>query len=764
MVALEALQPAGAVRQPIVNSSLLWPGAIISSLLATFILPVLAAAAQKPSQQPFSVRVETQLVQVHVRVTGRDGKPVTGLKKSNFVVKENGRRQQVEILDYVPAPSTVQQSNQKPPISATSHNVSGQPVGRRVWIYIDSEVDFDEVAQAYQAIKQFLSSQLQPGFMVSLDGLPFTNDRTKLLATLEKMHQKPYGLLPEVPPLINSTLDMEKQADYQWLLYSALLYGGSFAPPVGFGRMMMRQGIGRGGGAQTVRADVAMQQDEIKQDFSATELEMSFYVRAALFRYLDIIYRLEALQGEKAIVIFRSGLRMDPDNMTLLHRFAADAMRHQIVFYTVDTRGLYTIDPSSNREKLLRYGVPIPTWAVQNSVAFLRALDDYSRTDDLVRGREEGLADVAKLTGGKAVTDTNDLHEIFNDVVEDASGYYLVGFYPAGKRQVGRFRQVRISVDVPHAKVSAPKGYYEPLPFRELSKRENEIVLWQALQSEMPRDLPVAASVNVFRGDQGQPVALVSAGVQLGSLVAKQKKNASEVHVTELVEMGAAAGGTPPAYHGQIAALSIANPAFTRLSASPTEFVTFNTRLIVSPGKHICKVVFRDDHSGKLGAEEVRFEVPDYEGSPAASTLLVTHHASPLPAGGTGGKPEGEARPLSGDLRAGEMDFVPQADAEFYPGETIYLVYELYNPPSYDFNALAALTRTALSRNGIPVRQFNINWRILPEPGKKAAVLIGTLDTHHCQSGSYQVVQSVPPETGTRGKLFASFTLLPDRP
>ena len=89
--------------------------------------------------------------------------------------------------------------------------------------------------------------------------------------------------------------------------------------------------------------------------------------------------------------------------------------------------------------------------------------------------------------------------------------------------------------------------------------------------------------------------------------------------------------------------------------------------------------------------------------------------------------------------------------------------YELYTPPPYHFNAVAA-TRTALMRNGIPIRQFNINWRIFPDPGKKAAVLIGTLDTRNYQVGSYQVVQSVPTETGVRGKLVAGFTLLPNQP
>jgi hypothetical protein len=112
------------------------------------------------------------------------------------------------------------------------------------------------------------------------------------------------------------------------------------------------------------------------------------------------------------LVIFRSGLRTDPESILLLRRFAADAMRHRIVFYTVDSRGLITINPSANRAKLLWYGVPIPTAAENNWLQFLNALNDYSRTEQLEIGREEGLKEVAKLTGGKAVTNTNDLRSL----------------------------------------------------------------------------------------------------------------------------------------------------------------------------------------------------------------------------------------------------------------------------------------------------------------------------------------------------------------
>ncbi|HEX5412443.1 MAG TPA: VWA domain-containing protein [Terriglobia bacterium] len=751
---MEAVIGTRQARQSGCKSTVLRAGMAVWALIA-LALPVPAVAAQESSKQPFSVRVETQLVQVRVRVLGREGKPVTNLKKADFVVRENGRQRQVETLDYIPVP----ESARKAPPEVETATATGQPSRRRVWVYIDSEIDSNEVSEAYQAIKQFLSSQIQPDFMVSLDGLPFTDNRTKLLATIEKMRQHPYGHLPELPALINSTLDMEKQADYEWLLYSALLWGGNgTAPPPGFGRMTLRPGLVSAG-----RADVSMRQADLKLEMSETEQQMSFYVRSALFRYLDVIYRLESLQGEKVVVVLRSGLRTDPESMSLLHQFAADAMRHQIVFYTVDTRGLVNIDPTTNRSKLLRYGVPIPTWSMGSPLQFQLALNDYTRTEELEHGRQDGLMDLAKLTGGKSVTDTNDLHEVFNDVVEDASGYYVIGFYPADQRQLGRFRQLKISVRAPRASVFAPRGYYEPRPYKELSKREKEVVLWQALKTDMPRDLNVAASVNVFRGGNGQPVAVVSTGVHLGSLAAKRKKDASVVHVTELAEIAAATGGTLPLYQGQVANVAVANAVFSRAAASATEFVTFNTRIILSPGRHICKVVFRDDNTGKLGAEEVPFDVPDYEGAPAASTLLVTYHAAPVRTGAAG-KVNGEAKALTGTVRAGKMEFIPQPDATFHAGDKIYLLYELYNPPSYHFNDLAASTRTVLMRDRIPVHNFNINWRILPDPGEKEAVLIGTLDTRDFPAGIYQVVQSLPNDVEADGKLFADFTLLASQP
>jgi Ca-activated chloride channel family protein len=74
----------------------------------TLILLLLACAAyaQKPSAQTQSttepedtLKVDVKLVNVYVTVTDPQGAPVGGLKKENFVVREDGREQAIKVFD-----------------------------------------------------------------------------------------------------------------------------------------------------------------------------------------------------------------------------------------------------------------------------------------------------------------------------------------------------------------------------------------------------------------------------------------------------------------------------------------------------------------------------------------------------------------------------------------------------------------------------------------------------------------------------------------
>jgi VWFA-related protein len=722
-----------------------WPRKSALAILAPLLVNYVAIAQQ---HSPTTLHVETRLVQVRVRVVGRDGRPVTGLTKSDFVIKENGNPQQVSILNYIPVVTPVTKAARAPrgqgPASLRAESAGG--TAPRVWIYIDTEVDSTEIPQAYQALRNFLANQLEPGFMVSLDGLPFTNNQPQLLGTLEKMRQHPHGQGSDVPALVAPTMFMEKQADYQWLEYSALVYGRErLAPPPGFARRTM---------LPTARASDAV------VNLGTTEREMAFYVRAALFRFLDIIHGLELLHGQKMVVIFRSGLRMGPDNTGLLHTFAAEAMRHRINFYTVDSRGSLNVNPSANREKAMQYGLPPQA----NSMTFMRGLNDYNRTKELILGRRDGLVDVAKLTAGEAVTDTNDLDTVFNDVVRDSSGFYLLGYYVTGHREGGSSRRLKITVDRPDVRVYAPRSYYEPLPYEKLSKREKEVALWRVLNDELPQGLPVAATVHVFRGSDGQPVAVLSAGVKLGSLSTKRKGKISDVHVTALAEIRTVGVGLP-VYRGEDATAPIPNEALRPAQANPTVFLSYDWTLPVSPGSHICKVVLRDDYTGKLGADEVHFDAPDYGSAPATSSLLITREAHPVQTDNSPGKGQGQPAKASELLEAAGLNFAPEPDSTFLEGDEIYLFSILYNSPSYDPNALADFTRALggeVLSAGAPIRNIDIDWRISPDAKGKVIRVVGLFNTSGLKPGNYQVIETIPTGTGqTPQKLLGAFNLLP---
>jgi VWFA-related protein len=65
-------------------------------------------------------------------------------------------------------------------------------------------------------------------------------------------------------------------------------------------------------------------------------------------------------------------------------------------------------------------------------------------------------------TGGRAIHNTNDHAEHLDDVISDASAYYLVGYAPAREMADGKFHKIDVEVKRRGARVVARRGYYAP--------------------------------------------------------------------------------------------------------------------------------------------------------------------------------------------------------------------------------------------------------------------------------------------------------------
>jgi len=65
-------------------------------------------------------------------------------------------------------------------------------------------------------------------------------------------------------------------------------------------------------------------------------------------------------------------------------------------------------------------------------------------------------------TGGRAIHNTNDHAEHLDEVIEDASAYYLVGYAPSREIADGKFHKIDVEVKRRGARVVARRGYYAP--------------------------------------------------------------------------------------------------------------------------------------------------------------------------------------------------------------------------------------------------------------------------------------------------------------
>src|SRR4051794_22250371 len=66
----------------------------------TIWLIVLCALTADAQQQPFTVKVDTQLVIETVAVKDSAGKPIEGLTEKDFNITEDGVRQTISVLDF----------------------------------------------------------------------------------------------------------------------------------------------------------------------------------------------------------------------------------------------------------------------------------------------------------------------------------------------------------------------------------------------------------------------------------------------------------------------------------------------------------------------------------------------------------------------------------------------------------------------------------------------------------------------------------------
>lgn len=603
------------------------------------LVALLAAVALIPAQQPssdYTFKTDSNLVIVNVMVRDKQGKPIPGLKKEDFVLTENGKPQAVSVFEFQelslePAPPP---PPPKPEAAAGEEPAEPKPEPepegsqryrdkRLMVLFFDfAGMSIADQLRAHDAAITFINEKLTESDMVSIVSFAsgirtdqeFTSDREKLLEAIEKFRIGE-GLMP------------------------------SFESPIG------------ADGAETETEapdDTQSPVEEIEFDLFNTDRKLGALEHA--------VRNLAALPEKKAFIYFSSGAGgSGAENQAQLRSTINAAVRANVSFYPVDVRGLMAIPPGGSASESGAKGTAVFTGKAQRS-----------HRDKLAQ-QQETLSALAVETGGKALLDNNDLTMGMVQAQRDIQSYYTLGYYSSNDARDGRFRRIQIKIEShPQARLNFRSGYYGEKDWSAFNSSDKERQLQEALLLGDPvTDLPIALEVNWFRLNPTKFFVPVSVKVP-GSELAPERKSTAFDFIGQIRDPKRRIVG------------SVRDEVKLKLPPGATaddlkrRSVLYDTGFTLPPGVYSVKFLVREQGSGKMGTFETKFNIPE---QPAISSVVWSAQREPMNAALA--SVEKNKKVLSNHplIRDGQK-LVPSVTRLFRTGQKLYVYVESYDAQS----------------------------------------------------------------------------------
>jgi VWFA-related protein len=395
-------------------------------LVFCILLPAFAQdkpAAQNPPQPQTQtgddkddvVRITTNLVQVDAVVT-KDGKQVTNLTADDFEIFEDGKRQAITSFAFISnvpntAPQPVAKDTKKPATVVPFGPVKPNETRRTMAVVVDDlGLSAESMHQVKRQLRKFVTEQLQPNDLVAIIRTSgemgalqqFTNDKRILTRAVDQLR---WNLCSRVgvhvlPPL--REFDNGPQI-CGWRSYTSTLKSLRFIVD-SMGYLPGRKSL------------VLLSDDQPRESQD---------------QFLMGPQRLPQGMGTRNDDDFSNPA--DSINYSAsLQRIAEKAIRSSVVIYSVDTQGLqYTGITAADSLR----GGPQNQQQIWNLT---------SARSQLLWLRREGGELIAKQTGGFQIRNSNSYE--FNRIMEDQSGYYLLGYRPTDETFNRRFHHIKAKV------------------------------------------------------------------------------------------------------------------------------------------------------------------------------------------------------------------------------------------------------------------------------------------------------------------------------
>lgn len=628
------------------------------------------AFQEVPAQVTFTS--ETRLIIVNITVKDKMGMPIANLKKEDFDVSEDGKKQDVAVFEFEklandlltpiadeeggpkqleervagkPAVAAAPKPAPAAPAQITSGGLanSQRKDKRLMAMFFDMTTmpQFDQIRAQENAIK-FVKEQMTSSDLVQIMVYgnklnvveEFTDDREKLLADLK-----------------------------------ALVIG---------------QGSELAGGAATAGAE-----GDDSGGFTQDDTEFNiFNTDRQLAAIEDAVKSLAAFPEKKAMLYFSSGIPKNGiDNQSQLRAAVNAAVRANVAIYSVDSRGLVASAPSGDATQQSSRGTGNFTGTNQN--ARIASQQDTQET----------IATLAADTGGKVMLDNNDLTLGFKAAQSDLSSYYIVGYYSSNSTPDGKYRHIKVKLsNAQMASNTKPleykEGYYANKVFQKFTAADKEQQLQEALTLGDPlSDLPLALEADYFRVAQNRYSVPISVKIP-GSEVALAQKNGAQTTDFDFVGVVKDAAGKSLAQLPQWATTGVRDNIKIDLKGKDAAQIEkrsfqYDTALTLPPGKYIIRFLARENQTGKMGTYETPpFTIPDMSTEKGLRISSVIYSSQKDPIAAAVGSAVNDKKALSADpLIQDGQKIVPSITGVFRKDQNMYVYFEVYDPSPDDQKA-----------------------------------------------------------------------------
>jgi VWFA-related protein len=516
-------------------------------------------------------RSQTVLIQVPVVVTDKSGNHLHGLTKEDFHVFENGKEQPVSTFEELVATSDKLAIQPAAPGQFRNLTLESRQPRNVVVIAIDTvNTPFMDQAYGRREVIKYLANNLNSGQVMALmlitsrglrvvQGL--TDDPTRLIEALRKAS----GELPAM-----EGLSADAQADAATGSMSPTMFASSIDP------------------SQAIDSFVEY------GDAVEAEFQQQNAIETTMNAFLGIAWSLAGVPGRKSLIwatgsfpfAIDSPASVPGGSLSLLYERTMLALNEaEVSVYPVDVRGLVNASPivEGNR-RTVATGSALSRQVVSRSWLQMSTIDT--------------LHDFADMTGGKAFYNTNDVAGSVKRAADDASSYYLVGYYLDTHNTKPGWRRLQVKTARKDTEVRARNGFFvtnatmNPLISRNFD-------MSNALNSPIEgTGVPVTVQWLTVSGDADKKKAVFMAQMPANSLsfdsAGRDQLNFDFAAVAFNDKDRKVAASSTQIFNKPIPEQSIA--------AVRANGVRFRNALELSPGKYTVRFVVRDNVTGKVGS------------------------------------------------------------------------------------------------------------------------------------------------------------------